>query len=146
MKGGILTEVELAFLASQGLSLDHVLDGRHLSSIPERAVLAKAASKLIVLRNPSRSKCGHRLTTRAGHCFQCSPKNISFAKRPGARAFVYVAASQELRLIKVGVAVDIDQRLRNLDGQAYGSLLYWVMLFYAEFDRAGEVERKAESA
>jgi hypothetical protein len=143
VKAGILTAVELAFLSSQTYSLSDVVDGRHLSSIPERADLARMASKLIVLRDPSRSKCGHRLTTTAGHCFQCDPKRISFAKRPGARAFVYIAASQELRLIKVGLAVDIYQRLRNLDGHGYGGLQDWVMLFYAEFDRSGEIEQKA---
>lgn len=141
----ILTKDERAFLSSQGLSEADVYDGRHLSSGETRKSQAKAALKLIVLRDPTRSRCGHRLTTRAGHCIQCDTSKLAYAARHEAPAFVYIAGSRALKGIKVGVTLDIAQRLVNLNGQAYAEVRDWEMLFYVRFQRAGAVETTAQA-
>ena len=140
-----LTSEELQFLKSQDLSSGDVWDGRAYSSIRSRGHLAKEAAKLLVLRDPSRSRCGHRLTTRAGHCVQCDTSKIAYARRHDEPAFVYIAGSKQLNLIKIGITRDIDQRLSNLKGQAYAGVRDWDMLFHVQFLRAGAVETLSHS-
>lgn len=139
-----LKNEEVSFLSLHGFSAADVFDGRPLSSGNERGRLAKKAAKLFVLRDPSRSKCGHRLTTRKGHCIQCDTAKIAYAKRHDEPAFVYIAGSLGLRGIKIGVTQDIEQRLANLNSQAYAGLKDWEMLFYVFFFRAGAVETTAQ--
>lgn len=141
----VLSRPELDFLRSQGLSEADVYDGRYESSIEARGRRAKEASKLIVLRDPIRSRCGHRLTTRKGHCVQCDTSKISYAKRHEEPAFVYIAGSGKSQLIKIGVTQDISQRLDNLNSQRYAEASDWEMLFYVRFKRAGAVETTAQS-
>ena len=141
----LLSPQELSFLESQGLSPADVFDGRSEASGINRGKLAKNAGKLIVLRDPSRSKCGHRLTTRAGHCIQCDTERLAHAMRNEKPAFVYIAGSRNLAAIKLGWTQNVSQRLQNLNGQAYASARDWEMLFHVKFLRAGAVETLAQS-
>lgn len=140
-----LTREEQEFLASQGLAPEDVYDGRRQSSINARKASAKEAGKLIVVRDPGRSQCGHRLTTRAGHCIQCDTSKLAYAARYEEPALVYIAASPKLGLLKLGITQDIEQRVTNLNGQAYAGTKDWKMLFFAAFQRAGAVESRAQS-
>jgi len=141
----VLTKDEVSFLESQGLSPFDVFDGRAISSIPSRGSLAKEAYKLIVLRDPRRSHCGHRLTTRKGHCVECDTAKIAYASRHGAPGFVYIAGSKRLGCIKIGTTQNVYQRLDNLNGQSTAGANDWRLLFYVKFERAGAVETLAHS-
>lgn len=144
LMNNILTETEHAFLARHGLTSSDVFDGRHVTSGKERGRLAKAEGRRVVLRDPSRAKCGHRLTTRSGHCVECDPAKLAYSKRHSAAGLVYVAGSRALGCVKIGVTSDIEGRVRNLTSQSYAGVKDWEMLFYAEFKLAGAVEVAAQ--
>jgi hypothetical protein len=137
----LFSKEEFAFLKAQNLTADDVYDGRNQSALTSRA-RARALKRTIVLGAPCR-KAGHRLRTRSGHCVQCDTSKISYQHRYHAPGYIYIAGSQAARLIKIGTAIDIDQRLTNLRNQEYASIRDWVMLYTARVKNGGEVERHA---
>lgn len=138
-----LTDGEFQFLAEHGLEAGDVFDGRLLPPALRKAG-AKEDGKTVVLRDPARSVCGHRLTTRAGHCVQCDTSKLAYERRHEQPALVYIAGSTSLRVVKVGVTLDAHQRLSNLNSQAYGGARDWEMLFHVGFNRAGAVENRTQ--
>jgi len=136
-----LTTGELDFLRSQRLTASDIFDGRYLTSAAWKEK-AKAAGLEFVLGTPCQ-KAGHRLRTRAGHCIQCDPKKIAYQRRHAAAGYVYIAGSMRGRLLKIGTAVDVAQRERNLQGQTYGGFDDWVVLFHAKVSAGGRVEGEA---
>ena len=116
----ILTETELSFLGWYHLGPEDIFDGRRLPNDYARQK-AKALGRTIIIGGPCR-KYGHRLRTRAGHCFQCDPKKLAFQERFSADQFVYIAGSQQLKLIKVGTSKDIPTRAYKIKYEEYGAL------------------------
>jgi hypothetical protein len=138
---GLLSREELAFLKSQNLTADDVYDGRDQFASTWKA-RARALNRTLVLGAPCQ-KAGHRLRTRSGHCAQCDTSKISYQRRYHSPGYIYIAGSRSAQLIKIGTAIDIDQRLRNLRNQEYGGIQDWVMLFTAQVKNAGEIEQNA---
>ncbi|GGE00193.1 hypothetical protein GCM10011390_18740 [Aureimonas endophytica] len=133
-----LTNEELAFLKTQGLSASDVLIAAGMTSAAWKAV-AKAQGKPVVLGSPC-AAAGHRLRTRAGHCCQCDTKKLAFAARHSDPGIVYVAGSKSARLVKIGTCVDVEQRERNLRNQGYGGISDWRILWHAPVANGGKVE------
>jgi hypothetical protein len=140
----MLTADEIAFLKSQGLAESDVYDGRNQSGARWRAGV-RATGQTLVL-GAHCENVGHRLRTRSGHCAQCNPANISYQNRYNSTGYVYIAGSLRLKLLKIGTAVDINQRLDNLIQQSYGGIRDWEMLFYAKVESGGRVEGNALAA
>jgi hypothetical protein len=135
------TQEEIAFLKRHDIKPDDVHDGRsQLRSTWQ--MQAKEGGKMLVMASPCRAE-GHRLKTRSGHCFQCDPKKIAYQNRHSSSGYVYIAGSLSGRIIKVGTAVDIDQRQSNLRNQKYGGLADWVIVFHMKVSEGGRVERDA---
>ncbi|MBE0580520.1 GIY-YIG nuclease family protein [Devosia sp.] len=134
----MLTETEKSFLQSQGLSESDVYDARGQSSASWKAGV-RVAGLSVVLGSPCNNG-GHRLRTRSGHCVQCDTSKLSYQKRHHSEGYVYIAGSQKAQVIKVGTAVDIDQRERNLRGQSYAGISDWTMLFSVKVDAGGKIE------
>jgi hypothetical protein len=139
----MLTEIEIEFLKSQGLAQHDVYDGRGQSKEEWRAA-AKSEGKILVLGTPC-GEANHRLRTRSGHCVQCNSKKIAFQERHNSVGYVYIAGSMDAKLIKIGTAIDIEQRLSNLRHQAYGGIRDWEMLFTAKVTNSGKTEGEALS-
>jgi hypothetical protein len=138
----IFTEEEISFLRSQSISVTDVYDGRRQSK-SEREVFAKRERKLFVLAGPCRSG-GHRLRTRAGHCIQCDTRKIAYIRRHELPGFIYIAGSKRGRVVKIGTAVDIEQRERNLNHHMYGGLNDWRIIFWVEVESgSGRIEKSA---
>lgn len=137
----MLTSAEIAFLESQGLTEADVYDGRHQSSVCWKKGV-RAAGKVVVLGSPCKKE-GHRLRTRAGHCVQCDTKKLAYQKRYHSNGYVYIAGSQQAKALKIGTAVNIDQRQRNLRGHEYAGITDWTIIFYASLPNAGEIEQLA---
>lgn len=139
----MLTADEQTFLRSQGLSADDVYDARGQSTSQWRFGV-RAAGLVLVLGTPC-GKAGHRLRTRSGHCFQCDTSKISYQSRHNSVGYVYIAGSRSEQLIKIGFAVDIPQRERNLRHQSYAGISDWTMLFSAQVETGGKVEGAVQS-
>src|SRR5258708_6399168 len=132
---------ELAFLNRHRIEPEDVHDGRYQSKSAWQRE-AKENGKILVLGSPCRAR-GHRLRTRAGHCVQCDPKKIAYEARYSSPGYVYIGGSLSRRLVKIGTAVDLDQRERNLRFQLYGGLADWVILFHVRANEAGKIEQNA---
>jgi hypothetical protein len=137
-----LSEEELAFLARHGLSVGEVLDGRDLSQALGRRRCADEGAS-VVLGSRCR-KMGHRLRTPAGHCAQCKPANLAFSSRHKKAGFLYIAASLEKDLIKIGGTQSLQTRKKTLRSQGYAGASDWEILFSIEVERYGEKERKVQ--
>src|SRR5262249_19072026 len=105
----------------------------------EREISARNAGKLLVLGPRCRAR-GHRLRTRAGHCFQCDPKKLAFLIRHNAAGYVYIAGSLDGRLIKLGVSKDLPQRETRLRGEPHARFSDWRLLFSIRVPEMGRVE------
>jgi T5orf172 domain len=138
------TTEELLFLSRHNYSEGDVYDGRFKTKI-NREASAKEARKVLILTNKRCRAQGHRLRTRAGHCAQCNPANIAFTAREDATGYVYIAGSLSGRVIKIGTAKDISQRVRQIRAERYGGFADWEVLISVEVEDAGKVEREAAS-
>ncbi|MGD1036763.1 MAG: GIY-YIG nuclease family protein [Roseiarcus sp.] len=137
----MLTASELDFLKSQNLSADDVCDGRNQSATRWKAGVRAAGLTLVL--GTACSRGGHRLRTRSGHCAQCDTRNLAYQGRHHSSGYVYIAGSLSAKLLKIGTAIDIEQRKSNLRHQAYGGIHNWDMLFYAKVENGGKVEGEA---
>jgi hypothetical protein len=139
----ILTQSELRFLASQGLSADDVFDARRL---PQAYWFKRIdeTNKTVALGSKCRS-AGHRLRSRRGHCVQCDTSKLGYQARYRADQYVYIAGSRSAKLIKIGTCSDLDQRERQVRAERYGSEGDWRFIFHMEVSRAGEIENLAQS-
>jgi len=137
----IITRDELAFITRQGYSEDDIFDARGMPTQQWKAEV-RSKGKTLVLGAPCQA-AGHRLRTRSGHCAQCDPSKIAYQNRYHKAGYVYIAGSLSNRLIKIGTAIDCEQRENNLRNQGYGGIRDWRMLFHIKVANAGEVEQKA---
>ncbi|MGB3540707.1 MAG: GIY-YIG nuclease family protein [Mesorhizobium sp.] len=140
----MLTEEELLFLQSQGMSADDVFDTK---GRPPKAVRdeAKAAGKRLLLGVPCQA-AGHRLRTRAGHCVQCDSSKIAYQRRTEVPGDVYLAVSKALGWVKIGSTTNIAQRRYKLNFDAYGGADDWTLAFYVHSSNHGHLELAVHSA
>ncbi len=138
-----LTQSELGFLASQGLSAEDVFDARRL---PQEVWfrMIDATTKRVALGSKCR-KAGHRLRSRRGHCVQCDTSKLGYQAPYLADQYVYIAGSRLAKLIKIGTCTDLDQRERQVRAERYGSAGDWRFIFHIEVSKAGEIENLAQS-
>lgn len=138
-----LTPTELAFLRSQGLTADDVMDVRYM---PQWLWFQriKEEGKTIALGSRCR-KAGHRLRSTKGHCVQCDTKVLAFAGRFNLKQYVYIAGSLHARLIKIGVCKDLNQRIRQICTERHGDARDWEVIYAVEIERAGEIEDRVLS-
>ena len=78
--------------------------------------------------------------SRKGHCVQCDTAKLAFAGRHDLEQYIYIAGSLRARLIKIGVCVDLLQRVRQICTERHGDAADWEILFALHIARAGEIE------
>jgi hypothetical protein len=138
------TDDELRFLRFHGLAQEDVYDGRYQSK-EERHDAAKAEGKFLVLSSVRCRTAGHRIRTRAGHCFQCDPLKLVYQIRHSKSGYVYVAGSLSGRVIKIGTAKYLGQRAGQLRAERYAGFADWAVLYALYVSEAGRVEHDASS-
>lgn len=142
----LLTFPEKDLIKSHGFSESDVHDGRN-ESPPERHDRAKKSGKALVLRDPSGSKCGHRITTRNHHCIHCNPARLGYQKRHRVHGAVYIAGSPTSKLLKVGFTErEPSVRIESLAKTEYGGISDWLLLFSVSVDEGGRIEGLAHKA
>lgn len=139
-----LTKDEIAFLNHHGFSEDELYDARwEPGSIwKERA---KQLGCVLVLGSGCR-KAGHRIRTRANHCAQCDTSRIGHVTRHNLPGFVYIAATIQGGLLKIGNAVDTEQREGKLRYDSYGGFSDWTIIARAKVENRGQTEQSALSS
>lgn len=140
-----LDDEQIAFLASQGLSPADLFDASGMSK-REREAQMETAGKRFFYGGARCKKGGHTLRAKAGHCIQCRPQNIAYSLRYSKKGCVYIAGTMDGQAIKVGVAADVDARLRNLCSEKYAGLADWVILASTcVIEEAGKIEHQVQS-
>lgn len=137
-----LSTEQLAFLAQHKIPADRVYDASGKPNAIYKAEM-KSLEALVAYGVTPCGKGGHTLRSRAGHCVQCTPANLSYLRRFDEIGEVYVAESTQGHLVKVGTSVDADFRVGQLNVYQYGGRSDWKLRFKARVGKAGRVEGDA---
>jgi hypothetical protein len=134
-----ITRDESSFLYAHKILLSDIFDarGRPATSWGSEA---KTKGQLFGLGEPCIN--GHRLKDRKGHCIECHTANIAFARRYSNKGYVYIACTRSGKIYKVGSTIDIKERQKNLNIEAYAGYTDWNIIAWANADKMGEVEFK----
>jgi hypothetical protein len=137
-----LTKSQLIFIEKMELGLHDLFDASGLRTTEWKLQMRELGKLVAFGVTPCVAK-GHSLRTRAGHCVQCSPANLSYLKRMNEPADVYVAWSTSSKMAKIGLSKDAYKRLESLNIFKYGGANDWKMKLIYECENGGEVENKA---
>ena len=140
-----LTAEQIAFLENHNISTGNVFDATGLSKSEYREEM-KQLGKLVAIGVTPCQKAGHTIRSRSGHCVECNPAAIAFQNRHTINAYVYVAGSKSLSVIKVGMASDVTERMGSLNNLNYAGANDWTCLYWANTDNAGAIEASTHRA
>lgn len=135
----ILTANQLTFLKDQDISLGDVFDATGLKRKDYQELMREAGVHFAYGTNPC-SAGGHTIRSRAGHCIQCHTSAIAYSKRHSSEAHVYISTSQDKGLTKVGLSIDLTDRLYKLNDYRYGGARDWRIERSLYTQNAGRVE------
>ena len=134
-----LSKTNLAFLNKHRISLGAVFDATGLGP-KDYGKAMRALGKAIAYGVTPCRKGRHTLRSRSGTCVVCFPASLSFQSRFEALAYVYIAGSLKLNLIKAGYASEISARSSSLNEQNYAGASDWEILFWVKTENAGRIE------
>lgn len=135
-----LTTEQKGFLEDQGVPISAAFDASGLPPSLYRPLM-KELGKLIAFGVTPCGKAGHTLRSRHGHCVQCGTHNIAFIKRYSESGFIYVAHSAARGFTKVGVANEVEERIKMLNSYGYAGANDWRVWYQGYMkNNAGRVE------
>jgi hypothetical protein len=137
----LLSNAEREFLARHQITASQVVDARGLSK-QARGGLMRSRAAVLAIGSPC-DKRSHRLRISPGHCAECDPKKIAFARRHRSPAQVYVASSSALTLTKIGSSLDANARIAQLNSERYGGVGDWRLVGMCHSSEAGRIESEA---
>jgi len=140
----LLSSAERKFLARHQITVSQVVDARGLTK-QARGDLMRSRAAVLAIGSPC-EKQGHRLRISPGHCAECDPKKIAFARRHRSPAQVYVACSSALTLTKIGSSVNANGRIAKLNAERYGGAADWRLIDMCHSSEAGRIEYEAHAA
>lgn len=138
-----LTIEQKKFLISQGLTEDVLFNAQGMVQ-SEYYPIMKRQNKLIAYNTPP-CKNGHTMRTRSGHCPQCNTAYLRFSQRSGEAGVVYIAASLQGKISKIGFSSALSIREDSLNRTKYANLNDWKMLFAIHSIKAGKIEEVVKS-
>lgn len=138
-----LTNEQINFLNQYEVPLDKVFDATGMKRA-EYATAMKAIGAAVAIGVTPCSGFGHTIRNRSGHCVVCTPMYLTFQKRHEEQAQIYVASSKRSRLIKIGIAKDAQERMRNINYYGYGGNHDWEIMFIKTVKNAGKVEAESQ--
>src|SRR5436190_4201098 len=101
---------QMRFLQSQSIPLSRVFDASGMSRSTDQAAMTKLAM-IVAVGVSSCKEAGHTLRTLAGHCAQCNTHALAFLLRHDEAGEVYVAASAQTGLVKIGTSKNAQARM-----------------------------------
>jgi len=103
----------------------------------------EALGKVVAIGVTPCAKGAHKMRTRSGHCVFCNPPSLEYQERWSRHAFVYVAGSLSLKVVKIGFATDVRNRISSLNSLRYADANDWKLIYWAETKNAGRNEYEA---
>lgn len=140
-----LTSDQLAFLDYHNVPPSRVLDAEDMTPFYYKWFMSVHDMWIAYGVTPCRA-AGHTMRTRAGHCVQCKPANLSFLMRYDEQAELYVAHSPQERMTKVGMAADPEARVNSLNTHGYGAINDWRLVYRRRCSEAGRMEYLVHAA
>ena len=132
-----LTNEQINFLNQYEVPIDKVFDATGMKRAEYRAVMKSIGAAVAIGVTPC-SGFGHTMRNRSGHCVVCTPMYLTFQKRHEEQAQIYVASSKRSRLIKIGIAKDAQERMRQINYYGYGGNYDWEIMFVKTVKNAGK--------
>ena len=139
-----LSRDQLAFLKRHKIPADRVFNATGMATVAYKAEM-KLLEAWVAFGVTPCSEAGHTLRTRAGHCVQCSPANLSYLMRFDKAGDIYIAVSARGAMVKVGTAQWAEDRVLQLNSYCYGGQSDWVLRFKDRVAIAGRVEAEAHA-
>lgn len=131
------------FLAQHEIPLDKVFDATGMKRAQYTTAMKSIGASIAIGVTP----CGgfrHTMRNRSGHCVVCYPIYLTYQKRYEEQAQIYVASSKRSHLVKIGIAKDAQERMRNINYYGYGGIYDWEILFIKTVKNAGKVEAESQ--
>lgn len=138
-----LTNEQINFLKKHEISPAKVFDATGMKRAQYSVAMKSIGASIAIGVTPCRG-FGHTMRDRAGHCVICAPLNITFKKRHEEVAQIYVASSKRSSLVKIGIAKDAQERMRNINYYGYGGVHDWEIMFVKTVKDAGKVEAESQ--
>ena len=138
-----LTNEQIAFLNQHGVPQSKVFDATGMKR-SEYAIAMKALGSLVAIGVTPCSGLKHTIRNRSGHCVMCTPMYLAFQNRYEAEGEVYVATSRKSNFVKIGMAVNAADRLRNINYYGYGGSHDWEIKYLKKVKNAGRVESESQ--
>jgi hypothetical protein len=134
-----LNQDQIFFLEEQGIPISWIFDATGMSPKEFKKVMEELGMSYAIGVSP----CffGHTLKNKRNRCVQCETRHIAFSSRYHKSGFIYVARSEDLGLIKIGIAEDMKQRQYSLNNTEYGGCSDWEIQFTLQCNKMGRLER-----
>jgi hypothetical protein len=137
-----LTEEEIEFLERHHIDENDVFDGTGMENDDWKWYMKDGGYIVTIGVKPCR-EYGHTMRKHSGHCVMCDPARLEFARRHNRSGEIYIAFSETLELVKIGISQDSDIRVAKMNEQSYGGYDDWICVFSEWVDKAGVVESRA---
>lgn len=132
------------FLVKYDIEVTDVFDASGMKKKEWREAIEGTDYKLIMNAGFC-NKEFHNLKTRAGHCAICNPRNLRLQERYYESGYIYIAHSETLDLIKIGVSNDPDNRIRVMNDQGYGDFNDWTLEYNEYLSKPYQIESAAHN-
>lgn len=140
----LLTQEQKNFLEKYNISENLVFDAKWLK--PSKYwKLMEVLEKFVAINTSPCGKWWHTMRTKSWHCLQCIPATIKFSERRNKNWYVYLAASNMWKILKVGLARDPIKREKKLNENYYASFNDWKIIYYVKFPKWGEAEHAIQN-
>lgn len=136
-----LNKEQSDFLNKHWLSDNMIFDATGMKRREYKKAMEELDKQIAIGTTPC-NKWWHTMRTKAWHCLQCKPECISFIRNRYNEAVVYVAASKNWQLMKVGSTSDVRNRHKDLNSNKYAWLNDRVLVYVAKYPNAWEVEKR----
>lgn len=138
-----LSNDQLDFIKEHGIPLDKVFNATGMKRAQYAAIMKSLGSHVAIGVTPCSGK-RHMMRNRSGHCVMCTPMYLTFQKRHEEEAQIYVASSKRSSLIKIGIAKDAHERLKQINYYGYGGISDWEISYAKTVKNAGKVEAESQ--
>lgn len=135
----MMTEIEKKFIKEMKIPEDFLFDakGNAINTIVDEMRLS---DKFFAYNTTPCQNAGHTIRDRYSHCIQCKPAHISFALRHHQYGYVYIVGSKKKQVIKIGSTSNVEKRMKYLNGDKYGNIIDWELIYYCECLNIGKIE------
>lgn len=137
-----LTYEQLTFVLQHGIPLNRLFDATGLIPAQYKQIMGDLGLLVAYGTTPCKA-AGHTLRSRHGYCLQCDTAKVAYALRGSTDGWLYLASSEELGALKIGVASDAEERITGLRRQNYGGADDWEKMLAVWVKEAGRVEARA---